>query len=126
MKFNDIRQRLELHISSLPNAPPIIFENQLSAHKADIFLACTDLPSKSETDTYCLSEVKTGIYSINIYTKSSKGSGVANEWADKIHDHFRHENLDGLYCSDVSKSQGIVTDTHYIINLSINYRTLEA
>lgn len=66
-----------------------------------------------------------GIFSINIYISAGSGCAIAEKYADLIHENFFNQLFSGLLTTTVSGSQGLVTETHYVINISVIYQTME-
>lgn len=125
MTFNQISNVLEKRLAALPNAPPIFYDNQAPASPpAGAFFIAKNLPKPSVIDTFDASEVHSGIFSINVYTPAGAGRGAAECYADALHSFFFNQRFDGLLTSTVSRAQGMVTATHYVINVSISYRTI--
>ncbi|PIT48534.1 phage tail terminator-like protein [Snodgrassella alvi] len=123
--FNQISNALEKRLAALPNAPPIFYDNQAPATPpaGDFFIA-SNLPRPSVIDTLNATEIHSGIFSINIYTPAGTGRAMAEKYADELHIFFFNRRFDGLLTSTVSRAQGLVTPTHYMINVSISYRTI--
>ena len=126
MKFVEISNALETHLIKLPDIPPVTFENvSPKTPPKGAFFMVKNLPKQSQIDTLGCTEVHSGIFSINIYTSAGSGRATAEKYADLLHEHFFNQRFGGLLTSTVSRSQGLVTDTHYVINVSVIYQTME-
>lgn len=125
MTFFEISNALEQRIALLPNAPPIFYDNHTPATPpAGAFFTAKNLPKPSRIDTLSPTEVHSGIFSINIYTPAGEGRARAEQYADALHELFFNGQLEGLLVTTVSRSQGMNNLKHYVINVSVNYRTI--
>lgn len=123
MLFNHISNALEQRLAALPNAPPVYYDNQSPATPpAGAFFMAKNLPKPTVIDTFDATEIYSGIFSINIYTPAGTGRAMAENYADELHSFFFNKRFDGLHTSTVSCSQGMLTATHYVINVSVSYR----
>lgn len=125
MLFNHISNALEQRLAALPNAPPVYYDNQSPATPpSGAFFMAKNLPKPTVIDTFDATEIYSGIFSINVYTPAGTGRAMAENYADALHSFFFNKLFNGLLTSTVSRSQGMATATHYMINVSIRYQTI--
>ncbi|WP_367414110.1 phage tail terminator-like protein [Snodgrassella alvi] len=125
MLFNHISNALEQRLAALPNAPPVYYDNQVpEVPPQGAFFIAKNLPKPTIIDTLDATEIYSGIFSINIYTPAEIGRAMAENYADALHGFFFNKRFNGLLTSTVSRSQGMATATHYMINVSIRYQTI--
>ena len=93
--FADTRIALESHLNTLPNKPPIAWENSpYSPSENTAFLAAYLIPSPSNiADLQWLQENR-GIFQVDIFVPLEKGTGKLNTLADDICDHFKAQVLE--------------------------------
>ena len=109
-------------LKSMTNAPPILEENVKSTQPSvDIFLTTHFMPVDAEQVDYCGSEQKTGFLQVSVVGKRDKGSKAAQQMADKIAEHFKHRNLNGLVITKIVAATASHSDTQYQIPVSIYY-----
>ena len=125
MLFNHISNALEQRLAALPNAPPVYYDNQAPATPpSGAFFMAKNLPKPTVIDTFDATEIYSGIFSINVYTPAETGRAMAENYADELHSFFFNKRFNGLLTSTVSRSQGMTTATHYMVNVSIRYQTI--
>lgn len=113
-------------LKSMPNVPPILEENVKSTQPSvDIFLTTHFMPVDAEQVDYCGSEQKTGFLQVSVIGKRDKGSKDVQQMADKIAEHFKYRNLNGLVITKAVAVTAIHSDTQYQIPVSIYYYSTE-
>lgn len=124
MTYTEICARLDGHLHKLPNAPPTVFDNSPAVYPdAGLFLTAVNLPAVRQTADFCGSLKQTGIYSINIYAPVGKGAGEAAAVADRLDAHFSRTDLGGLWCDTAVINRIGASGAHFIINISVSWRT---
>lgn len=96
MDLKQIAQALSEHLTAMPHAPPIIFDNAQPQTLDGIYCQAVLLPSSTAQNDFCDKRVS-GVYSINIFTPLDKGIGAALNVAVQIESHFTDQrSLNGL------------------------------
>ena len=113
-------------LKSMPNAPPILEENVESTQPSvDIFLTTHFIPVDAEQVDYCGSEQKTGFLQVSVVGKRNKGSKAMQQMADKVADHFKYRNLNGVVITRAVAATAMQSETQYTIPISIYYNSTE-
>ena len=113
-------------LKSMPNVPPILEENVKSTQPSvDIFLTTHFMPVDAEQVDYCGSEQKTGFLQVSVVGKRDKGNMAAQQMADKVADHFKYRNLNGVVITRAVAATAMQSETQYTIPISIYYNSTE-
>jgi len=128
--YKDIQSLLNEHLSQLPNAPTIAWENlYVEVDENEIYLEPHLFPS----DTYYpelgenAAAYLSGIYQINVVAPKGQGWGNVADLVDSITEHFKrgttlsNENMT-LRISKVNFEPGIYNAKgNYVVPISIVY-----
>lgn len=97
MNLKEIAQILSEHLTTMPNAPPIFFDNvqPQDLGMGGVYCQAVLLPSQTQQNDFCDRRI-TGIYSINVFSPLDNGIGAALDTATQIEQHFATRSLNGL------------------------------
>lgn len=123
MNNYNINQALIAHLLTLTGLPLVVYENTPSSD-ADKFLTVSDIPVDDVYFDFCNTSDKTGIFQIDVYVRRDVGSKEAIELSDKISNHFKFIDLDGVIITKSVIEAAITTDRYYRKPISIYYRNI--
>jgi hypothetical protein len=125
--FADIQGALRAQLNTLPNKPPIAWENvDYNPNSGTLFLRATGLPG--ETVQLCLGDNglddHIGIFQVDVFIPDGKGRST---WPDQIADHFKRGTILTLNEVDVRITSVSIEaadkdENFFIVPVSISYR----
>ena len=129
--FNDIQGALRVQLSTLPNLPPVAWENyDYSRDSTVLYLRPTALPA--ETTQASLGDdgkdLHNGIYQVDVFIPDGLGRTT---WADEIADHFKRgtvltQNTVSVRITTVQIEAALKDDNFYMTPVSIGYQAFTA
>ena len=125
-QFNDIQGAMRQHLSTLPDSPPVAWENKnFDPDNNTLYLRAMPLPGN--TVQRCLGRLgmdeHVGVFQVDVFIPDDDGR---SEWPDKIADHFYREVLTvndvDVRVRDISIGRGDKDKNFYIVPVSIPYQ----
>jgi len=122
--FREVTSALDQRIASLPDAPPIAFQNVNFTPPEGLYLTVMNMPADGIMYNFNRAQNTPGVYRINVYAPANKGPAEAEDMADKIAEHFRavSEPIPQLFIEEINFSPAVSTDSEYLLPISINWR----
>lgn len=125
--FTDIQGALRSRLDTLPNKPPIAWENvNYNPSSNTLYLRATGLPA--DTVQACLGDdgldFNVGLFQVDVFIPDGKGR---TEWPDDIADHFKRgtvltQNGVNVRITSVSIEAAAKDDNFYIVPVTIAYQ----
>ena len=123
----DISSALEGRLNTLPSLPSVAWPNvKFTPTNSETYLRVTNLRSDTSTISQDSTEQHTGIFQVDVFAPYNGGSGVAENLADSIADHFAAnrtliKGVAEVYIRNISVEVGATFADRHVIPVSINY-----
>lgn len=125
--YSDISNALNTRLSTLSNAPTILWPN----HKANLvpgntYLRPTLLPAQTNIGTFARSQHHKGIYQVDVFVPLEKGISTINTLLDNLETHFATDltlssGSHTVYIGASGRGNSVRQESHYVTYLQINY-----
>lgn len=124
MKLHQINILLNKHLQSLPNAPPMFFDNSPPHQTVGIFLEAVNLPDSRAAVDFCQTVRQNGIYSVNVFAPLDKGAMQPVQTADDVAVHLSFFRAGSLQCLAAQIERVGRVGNHFVFNVSVPWHVL--